>query len=209
MRNSFAQPIPEFHLAADFLSQAANAAIAGNHLEAKILLAKANFPEICEFTQKIIGSINPEIHWQSSMPKDAIPKSARAHLRMPSQTVEQAIFGRDGWRCRFCGCRVISRKARLALARLYPEEACWGKVPDEQKHCALGSLVASLDHILPHARGGTNDEENLVTACTSCQFGRNQWTLSEVGFTDPRSREPVLDDWDGLLRILKIHANAT
>jgi len=143
------------------------------------------------------------------MPRDAIPKSQRASLRMPGQALEQAIFRRDGWRCRFCGCRVISRKARLALARLYPEEARWGKTFHEQKHCALGSLVASLDHILPHSRGGTNEEENLVTACTPCQFGRNQWTLAEVGFTDPRGREPIVDEWDGLLRILKIRAGKT
>lgn len=209
MRNSFAPPIPEFHLAADLLSDAANAAAAGDHSAARTFLAKADFPEICKFTQKICGPIDPEIHWQNSMPKDAIPKSQRANLRMPGQALEQAIFRRDGWRCRFCGCRVISRKARLVLARLYPEEARWGKTFHEQKHCALGSLVASLDHILPHARGGTNEEENLVTACTPCQFGRNQWTLAEVGFTDPRGREPIVDEWDGLLRILKIRAGAT
>lgn len=205
MRNSFALPIQEFHIAADFLSAAADAVVAGNHSDARSFLIKADFPEIRQFTQKICGPIDPEIHWQASMPKDAIPKSKRADLRMPGQAMELSIFSRDGWRCRFCGCRVISRKARSVFARLYPEEARWGKTFHAQTHSALGSLAASLDHILPHARGGTNDEENLVTACTPCQFGRNQWTLAEVGFADPRTRKPVIDEWDGLLRIVKIH----
>lgn len=65
-------------------------------------------------------------------------------------------------------------------------------------------LKASLDHILPHSRGGDNDPSNLVTACYPCQFGRSSWTLEEVGLTDPRLRPPVVDNWDGLMRLARI-----
>ncbi len=204
MRNCFLPPIPEFDAAATLLDQSAHAVLAGDYESAKRFLREADLPEICAFTVRITGPIDPEIHWQKAMPIDAIPKAMRAGLRMPSSTVELSIFRRDGWRCRFCGSRVISRRARTIIATLFPAEARWGKSFHTQKHCALGSLAASLDHIVPHARGGSNEESNLVTACTPCQFGRNQWTLEEVGFTDPRSRAPVPDAWDGLTRLIGV-----
>lgn len=85
---------------------------------------------------------------------------------------------------------------------MFPSVARWGRV-NRDKHHALSALNATLDHILPHSRGGTNEESNLVAACGMCQFGRGHWTLEEVGFTDPRERLPILDKWDGLTRLLR------
>ena len=81
-----------------------------------------------------------------------------------------------------------------------PEVARWG-TRNADKHSALAALSASLDHVVPHSRGGSNEESNLVTACNACQFGRGQWTLEEVGFIDPREFKPALDAWDGLTRL--------
>lgn len=69
-------------------------------------------------------------------------------------------------------------------------------------HGAFFAMSASMDHVVPHSAGGTNEEENLVTACWSCQFGRGAWSLGEVGLLDPRTRPPVKDGWDGLGRLL-------
>lgn len=33
-------------------------------------------------------------------------------------------------------------------------------------------VVLHVDHITPVAQGGTNDEENLVTACAGCNLGK-------------------------------------
>lgn len=35
-----------------------------------------------------------------------------------------------------------------------------------------------------------------------CRFGRMQQTLEEVGFLDPRDFEPVVNDRDGLERLI-------
>ena len=59
-----------------------------------------------------------------------------------------------------------------------------------------------MDHVVPHSAGGTNDPENLVTACWSCQFRRGAWSLEEVGLFDPRDRPLKVDDWDGHTRLL-------
>jgi 5-methylcytosine-specific restriction endonuclease McrA len=89
------------------------------------------------------------------------------------------------------------------LSRYFPAEAHISG-PEFERHTALYSMASSLDHVVPHGRGGKNSPENLVTACYCCQFGRGEWLLEEVGLTDPRGREPVRDSWDGLSRIVAV-----
>jgi hypothetical protein len=48
-----------------------------------------------------------------------------------------------------------------------------------------------------------DDDGNLVTACQACQYGRGRHALEEFGLSDPRERPPVVDDWDGLTRLLR------
>ena len=120
---------------------------------------------------------------------------------MPGLAVTQAVYRRDGFRCRFCGCRVVLGTARKAMRTLVPEAVRWGGTNNTQ-HGAFFALTATIDHIVPHAKGGGSDAENLVTACWPCNFGRGDMLLEEVGLHDPRSRAPVVDGWDGLGRIL-------
>jgi 5-methylcytosine-specific restriction endonuclease McrA len=199
MRNSFLLPIPELEIAAGLLNKAADAILQQDFTLARTLIVEADLKEIGEFTDQIIGAINPDIHGQTSMPRKLAAEKVKS--RMPSPNQQNHIFERDGWRCRYCGCKVVSKFARHRMSQLFPDEARWGRT-NAEKHYALATLLASADHILPHSRGGNNAVDNLVTACTPCQFGRGHWTIEEVGFTDPRTREPVIDSWDGLSRVL-------
>lgn len=200
MRDSFLSPIPEIDVALDFLDEAASAYLNGEISLAKELIVKADIPEIRSFYILITGKTLHAIHWQSSLPKGMLSRHDMVETKMPSDKEQEAIFVRDGWRCRFCGQRVVSRKARSILIKEFPEETHWIS-GGYDSHSSLNSQGASLDHILPRSRAGTNDRRNLVTACGPCQFGRNNWTLEEVGFNDPRDRPPVVDSWDGLVRI--------
>ncbi len=201
-RRCFLTPIPQLSSAADLLASAADSLLEGDAANARQLVAKADLPVIAAYTAHVTGAVNPLVHWQSAMPaRDA--ELARSAQRMPSSGVERAICVRDGWRCRYCGTRVIDRQMRARLHRCLPDVARWGR-RNVDKHAALAALSASLDHIVPHSRGGTNDEPNLVTACNACQFGRGQWTLEEVGFFDPREYPPTLDTWDGLMRLSRL-----
>lgn len=199
-RPCFLPPIPELALAADWLSLAVDATLQGREDEAKRWIAEADLPVLGEFAQRITGKVDPAIHWQARMPTTVL--ADRVKQRMPSASVEYGIYQRDGWRCRFCEIRIISPNARKRLVALYPTVARWGRA-NRDKHHGLSALTATLDHILPHSRGGTNDDTNLVAACGMCQFGRGHWTLEEVGFTDPRDRAPIVDGWDGLTRLLR------
>ena len=198
-RRCFLTPIPQLSTAADLLASAADHLLEGDAPNARQLVAEADMPVIGAYTALVTGAVNPLVHWQSAMPAGAVGLE-RSAQRMPSSSVERAIYVRDGWRCRYCGTRVIDRSMRARLHRCLPDAARWG-ARNADKHTALAALSASLDHIVPHSRGGTNDEPNLVTACNACQFGRGQWTLDEVGFWDPREYPPVLDEWDGLTRL--------
>jgi hypothetical protein len=119
---------------------------------------------------------------------------------MPTAEITRSIYVRDGWRCRFCGIRVLSPKARSWLRKRFPEESHWDG-GEYKRHSGLYALVASLDHVVPHGRGGKNDVSNFVTACFCCQHGRQQFTLEEVEIADPRDFAPIVDDWDGLSRL--------
>ena len=65
-------------------------------------------------------------------------------------------------------------------------------------HPAFWELTYSCDHILPVTRGGTNNNENLVTACYMCNSIKANWTLEELRW---RLNEPIDVKWDGLVEI--------
>ncbi len=41
----------------------------------------------------------------------------------------------------------------------------------------------TIDHVLPRSRGGTDDPENLVTACRPCNTRKANRTPEEAGMT--------------------------
>ena len=200
MRRSFLYPIPQIELSVSFLDEATDMFIKNSRVNAAEKIVSADMKEISAFYKLITGHTNYAIHWQHRQPR-SISKAERASIRMPSIHDEMEVFCRDGWRCRYCGTRVVSRQARKILIEEFPVETHWVRAENE-RHASLQCQAASLDHILPHSRGGDNERENLVTACGPCQFGRNQWTLEEVGFMDPRDFPPRVDEWDGLLRLI-------
>jgi len=199
MRKSLMDPIPEFGVAAKILDAAADAVTQEDMERARHLIALADYPEIMCHTIKLVGKLSFEVHRQVRRP-DTVIRSERDKQRMPSGRIERSIFDRDGWRCRFCGIKVISRKARSVLLRLFPNETHWS-AKEFERHASLYSMAVSLDHVLPHSRGGKNEESNFVTVCYGCQFGRGEWTLDESELFDPRDSEPVVDAWDGLVRL--------
>ena len=202
LRTSFLPPVPELAMAADLLDQAADALIGGDRETARHLVAACNMPELNVYRAEIVEGQKPEIHRYRAVP-NAPPRLRGAKARMPGRKDALEVFRRDGWRCRFCGIRILSLDAIKLLDAVFREEVRWRMKPYRNRNAAFNVLASSLDHILPHGRGGNNDMANLVAACGSCQFGRMQYTLEEVGFIDPRTRPPVVDTWDGLERLLR------
>ena len=196
---------PEHELAADMLSEAADAILAGNTDLARQLIARTDMPSLHDHARRVMDGHHTTRRKTvtSRMPGKII----KATTRMPPREVTRRTFLRDGWRCRFCDCRVVSPRARDAMRSAVPGALRWSK--REGFHGAFLAMSASLDHVLPHSAGGTNELDNLVTACWSCQFGRGHYLLEEVGLSDPRERIPASGGWDGLERVQKNAQPAT
>lgn len=96
---------------------------------------------------------------------------------------------------------VIRTEVRRVLHAAYPQALPWGRT-NRSQHAAFQALWLQYDHVIPHARGGSNAQENLVVACAACNFGRMNYTLAEVGFAPLATDFDKDREWDGLERML-------
>jgi 5-methylcytosine-specific restriction endonuclease McrA len=133
-----------------------------------------------------------------------LPKSDRSPaLGGPETDLPLGVFSRDSYRCRYCDTRLFAvaafrRYEKTVGNEVFPLSGMKGNKPK-----AGASLVFRpvADHVEPWSRGGMTDLDNLVTSCWPCNFGKMEYTVKELGITDPRSRPPVADGWDGLRSI--------
>lgn len=51
------------------------------------------------------------------------------------------------------------------------------------------NVVLEVDHIIPRAEGGTDDPNNLITACFDCNRGKGKIKLSKSAIKDNRAEE--------------------
>ncbi len=202
LRDSFLLPIPELDQAADLLSQAVDRLFAGDTDHARDLLRRADMPTLRAFAASAMGRVTTEIHRfrvvANLLPELAMTERGR---RMPPDIAKNEIFHRDGYRCRYCCCRIVLPKAQSILAKAMPGAVAWGN-RDIELNAAFYTLKGVLDHVVPHAHGGGSDADNLVTSCQPCNYGKGNWFLEQVGLRDPRLRAPIVDGWDGLGRTL-------
>ena len=170
----------------------------------------ADFPEILDWCEELWGGCgNFDTYRRSPVhrSRDVPNFPGRRILDGPyiPAGVQREVLDRDGYFCRYCGIPVILQKA---MRDAYPETARWG-AGNVEKHTAFQALDIDFDHIISRSRGGRNTPENLVVSCAPCNCGRNNFTLEEVGVTDPRTIQagaheipPELSKWGGLTRIL-------
>ena len=112
---------------------------------------------------------------------------------------EVPLFSRDNYRCRYCQSQVLPAKVFRSLQGLVGEEYIPLKGTNSGRSGFYLMYCATLDHVLPHSLGGRTDENNLVTCCWSCNYGKTNYSLEQLGLGDPFSREPSSDStWRGL-----------
>ena len=198
-------PMPEHETAARLLSEAADALLAGYSGSARFLVEQADIPMLRHFATEVMGGRHPDMRRprRTASPTFTGVKAPKA---LDAKT-EARVFARDGFRCRYCECRVIPRPVRDRMRAMLPGviRCCLKKGENAVgpgEHGAFHALTATPDHVVPRAAGGTNDDENLVTSCWPCNFSKGSDTLDELGLSDPRDRPPIMDDWDGLTRLL-------
>ena len=144
-RDCFVPVFPELEAALDHVGETADAVLAGDVERARDHLRRADVPLLRQVAMRAMGALDHDLHRlrRVQMP----PKSEKAGMRMPGKAVTDQVFARDGWRCRFCGVRVVVPAARTALANAVPEALCWAG-PTESLHAAFVYVSATLDHIV-------------------------------------------------------------
>jgi 5-methylcytosine-specific restriction endonuclease McrA len=126
----------------------------------------------------------------------------RDALRSPKK-FEQQVFERDNFRCRYCGIRLVSPDVLKTLIKALNTKAFRRGPRNIDTHGIMCIFYPSADHVIPWNKGGLTNPNNLVTSCIPCNFGKDQFTIEQIGIEDPLRRQPLSGDWDGLLSLLK------
>ena len=114
-----------------------------------------------------------------------------------SATRSAQVLTRDGFTCRYCGCRIVPRRLLVALSAAYPQELpYYTHYKRGTVHRVYWTLAAEADHLVAGSQGGDwRDPTNHVTACVYCNTQKSSRTLAEIGWT---LRAVSTGEWDGL-----------
>ncbi|MDY7100699.1 MAG: hypothetical protein S0880_05880 [Actinomycetota bacterium] len=187
-------PIPEVEAAILLLEMAVSFHLAGDRTEADRLIRVADLPILLDHYERA-KHVADELHRLA--PAGLAPK-----MRRPLANIHRvALHQRDGWRCRYCGSKVVDRDVGDRLRREYPDAVRWARNPPG-RHSSVLISTAVYDLVVPPRRGGTTNLDNLVTSCWLCQAARSGRNFEDLGLHDPRSSAPLVDEWDGLRRLV-------
>jgi 5-methylcytosine-specific restriction endonuclease McrA len=200
LRYCLREPIPEIEIAAGRLNDAVSAHLLGKRAIADDLLRQANDKIVWDWLDSVWGK---ETEYNRPRRKlDHIPalrKEERSVPRDATRETKRLIHQRDGYYCRFCKIPVIRGELRSAIKKEYPDAVPW-EGTNATQHAAFQCMWAQYDHILPHARGGQSNFDNVYLTCAACNYGRGNYLLEEFDIVHPSLHAPRQGDWDGLER---------
>ena len=199
MKNCLREPLAIIFQAAETLRSAVDAHNSGDQETAARLFGETNLCEIRDWTESLWGAANNKYvgHRRELRKHGVLSKPERVAKRMPNLAEQKRILKRDGFHCRFCGIPVIHERIRKKIHRSYPGSVPWGRTNLSQ-HAAFQAMWLQFDHLLPHSAGGTNSLNNILITCAPCNYGKSDYTIEELGLTDPFCRGAFKSDWNGL-----------
>lgn len=131
-----------------------------------------------------------------------IPKEKQDARRI-SVSLARSILDRDRYQCRYCHVPVIFTTEAKKLQALFGAENFRVSKSNQIAHGILRAFYNSFDHVVPLSRGGRTSLDNLVTACYPCNFGKDNFTLSQLGLLSPFESMPKLSNHDGFTTLLR------
>lgn len=139
----------------------------------------------------VSASSNLRQNWPSSANPERLSRGAFSFGR------QLDVFQRDRVYCRYCQNKTIFLGSLGLITRLIPEVfPCHPNWKFTDTHPAYLILSATLDHVVPVARGGTDDPSNIATACWRCNSIKGAWLLDEIRWT---LNDAPPEPWDGLV----------
>ena len=130
-----------------------------------------------------------------------IGASLRDPLRSPRKYQEQ-VFVRDGYRCRYCGNKLISQKFTKKFIKTLNSPLFQRGKTNLTTHAIIHATWPVADHVIPWNLGGRTSPDNLVASCPSCNYGKYHYTIEQLGLENPFDFPPSNDEWDGLASII-------
>lgn len=108
------------------------------------------------------------------------------------------VFLRDGFIDRYSGDQMLFPGLIKILSIEFPDifkyHRNW-KMSDT--HTIYWNLCPTIDHLIPVARGGKDDDSNWITTSMIRNSAKSNWTLEEIGWRlHDKGR---LVNWDGLI----------
>jgi 5-methylcytosine-specific restriction endonuclease McrA len=120
----------------------------------------------------------------------------RDPVRSPAKLQKQ-VFERDSYHCRYCGGKLISQEfLKTFIKRLNSPLFSRGET-NLNTHGIIHLTWPVADHVIPWNKGGRTSLDNLVSSCAPCNYGKDGYTIEQLGLIDPLTRPAKISDWDG------------
>lgn len=105
---------------------------------------------------------------------------------------------RDHFTDRYFGEQLVFPGTLRAISILLPDEFPYHRNwKQSETHPAFWELSPTIDHVVPLARGGKDDEFNVVITSMVRNASKANWLVGELNW--PERLAPVIEEWDGLL----------
>ena len=196
-------PYPKhFDRAIDEFVAGVKTAFGGDVHEARRLIGEIADREILAWYDEIAQNVG-DVRYELLNQQEAYRKNGTESDRDISDTRIRKLAKRDGHRCCYCGIQVIEpavlKKIQSILGRdVLPSKTNKKGSSNRDYHGVWILTVMTLDHIDPISISGRDDDENLATCCWACNFGKYDYTLTELLLERPRTGLGDINGWVGL-----------
>jgi hypothetical protein len=125
-----------------------------------------------------------------------LPTTSAGRSYTPRQMTR--VFIRDGFTDRYLGTRLIHPPALRVISHYLPAIFPYhknGKM--DVGHVAYWELFPTIDHVVPVARGGSDDETNWVCCSMLTNSIKSNWTLEQLQWK--LAKPDSTGKWDGMI----------
>ena len=188
-------PKPEWmNYEVDLFIKAVEAFIAGNKNLCLEIIGQIRTAEITEWYIEHGQMSGRHRKLQLNIPPpETIDIDLRDPVRSPAKLQKQ-VFERDSYHCRYCGGKLISQEfLKTFIKRLNSPLFSRGET-NLNTHGIIHLTWPVADHVIPWNKGGQTSLDNLVSSCAPCNYGKDGYTIEQLGLIDPLTRPAKISD---------------